>query len=656
MVRVRLAIALFAALLLALTAGAAHSETGAPTGLRAFLLRADETPRQSFPRTPAFAWAPVPGAVKYEFQLSLSSAFRDNSVVYADSNVPTPVHAPALTLPWITGNPHSLYARVRGVTPTGATPWSAPYGFDMAPPAPPTPLPSYPGLLRWTPVEGADGYQIWLVDAKKMEYTTSNVLDEREFFTFHQTASWTGSVRWRIRVLRSDVVNKRLNKIPAVSYGAWSPVYSSTNTSFQGGPLKLIGTVSDVFSDGSAKAKAHRLMPAFLFTGNTGLSGTPSELFRVEVFTDKQCLNRVFTGAVTGAPAYAARMFGPLAMPTSGAGIAGARNVFLPDGAEPSGITIDGDVLKTTESEPDATPTSSAPGAPGEQSSSSSGSSAPAPSGGSSGGGGSAGTLSWSGRMGAPVDLWDTDWPSSGYYWTVVPVSATPPDALSTAVMAPGAKSDDTVLPVASSAGFTTGDTIQIGAGVSTETRTVAAVADGQISLSSKLTFNHGAGEPVLRLSGNFQYRDLELSQDVCASGRVARFGKASEPSLTVSGELFATGLSANGRLTSARQTTAFYGQPLVSWTPALGATAYEVQWSKVRYPFAPEQIPGGGKKGYLTTSTSLVLPVGPGTWYYRVRGFNYSLPTGSQQMSWSDPAKLVVSKPIFKIVTSKKK
>ena len=50
--------------------------------------------------------------------------------------------------------PHSLYARVRAITPAGATPWSANYGFDMVAPAAPSPLPSYPGVIRWTPLEG----------------------------------------------------------------------------------------------------------------------------------------------------------------------------------------------------------------------------------------------------------------------------------------------------------------------------------------------------------------------------------------------------------------------------------------------------------------------------------------------------------------------
>ena len=62
---------------------------------------------------------------------------------------------------------------VRAVTADGDTPWSANFGFDMVPPAPPTPLQSYPGMLRWTPVEGAAGYQVWLVDAHKKEQSVT---------------------------------------------------------------------------------------------------------------------------------------------------------------------------------------------------------------------------------------------------------------------------------------------------------------------------------------------------------------------------------------------------------------------------------------------------------------------------------------------------
>ena len=53
-------------------------------------------------------------------------------------------------------------------------------------------------------MEGAHGYEVWLIDANKLEISTTNSLDEREFYTFHQTSAWTGTVRWRIRALRID--------------------------------------------------------------------------------------------------------------------------------------------------------------------------------------------------------------------------------------------------------------------------------------------------------------------------------------------------------------------------------------------------------------------------------------------------------------------
>ena len=639
-----------ALLALAVGAGSARSADSAPTGLHGFLLRADEPLKTSFSRTPSFAWNPIPGALHYEFQLSLSDSFRDNSVIYANGNDSTPVDAPPITLPWITGSPHALYARVRAITPDGATPWSANFGFDMVPPPPPTPLSSYPGLLRWTPVEGAAGYQIWLLDAHKMEISTTNTLDEREFYTFHQSAKWTGTVRWRIRVLRVDAATgptgTRLNGIPAAQYGAWSPIYTSTNPPVTGGPIKLVGTVSDVLSNGSAGAPAHRLMPGFLWTGNQTINGTTVELYRMYVFTDKQCLNTVYTSAVIGAPAYAPRPFGPLALPGTAAGEAGARSVFLADGTEPASFSYDGTGVKTTESTPDAAPTTAIPGAPGASTSTSTPAAGTDPSAPSTGGSG----LTWTGRTGAPTDLWDTNWPESGYYWTVVGVAAQSPGAIATNVGGAGAKAGDLSLPLLNANGFNAGDVILIGTGPTQESATITGVNGNVVTLALALKFGHGFGEPVVRSGGGFEYDDLELPQDVCAAGRVMRFGKESEPSLVSSGQLFATGLSSNGRLTSAVQTSAFYGQPLVSWTPALGAEAYEVQWSKTQYPFSPETAPSGSP-GLMTFSTSVVLPVGPGTWWYRVRGFDYSLPTGAQQMSWSDPVKLVVAAPKFKLV-----
>ena len=131
------------------------------------------------------------------------------------------------------------------------------------------------------------------------------------------------------------------------------------------------------------------------------------------------------------------------------------------------------------------------------------------------------------------------------------------------------------------------------------------------------------------------------------------RFGKESEPTLTAGGEAFVSGLSPDGKLESADAQPAFYGSPLVAWTPALGAETYAVQWSKTRQPFVPATDPASGALGMMTLNTSAVLPLEPGTWYYRVRGYDYSLPQGAQAMSWSDPQKVVATRPIFTVVRS---
>jgi hypothetical protein len=613
----------------------------APAHLHGFLLRADEPSATSFPRTPSFAWNPVPGALRYQFQLATSSSFRESGLLYSATNLATPVAAPQLTLPWITGNPHALFARVRAIKASSATPWSAAFGFDMEPPAAPKPLPSKPGLLRWTPIEGADMYQVWLIDTTqpvKMEMSLTNVLDEREFYTFHRSANWTGTVRWRIRALRMgnqpDIIK---NGIPAVAYGPWSPVYTSANPTYSSGPITLGDTVSDVVEDGSGSSAAHRLMPAFTFSGDTALDGTKAELFRVYVFTDRQCLNRVYTGAIVGGPAYAPRPYGPLALPTNPTALPSARSNYLSDGSEPDSFMADGMPVKTTESEAAPTPTTAVPADSDDTATTS------APAGPSQ--------LKFSGNIGAPVDLWDTEWPSGGYYWTVVAVGAISPGAITTATASASALGSVSATAI-NGAGFSTGDTVLIGNAGNQESATIVTVSGSNIGFAAPLKFAHGPGEPIVRTGGNLQYDDLELPQDVCAAGRVARFGKNSEPSLTAAGELFASGLSPNGKLTAGRSSQAFYGAPLVAWTPALGASAYEVQWSKTRYPFKPQPNPQNqGALGTMTLGTSVVLPLPAGTWWYRVRGFNLNLPTGAQQMSWSDPSKIVVAKPKFRVV-----
>lgn len=648
---------LFAALALL---PAADASGAAPKNLRPFLLRADETRDDEFSRTPAFAWEPVSGAVRYEFQLATSSSFRDSGVVYSDTSLTTPVAAPSLTLPWISGTPHALYARVRAILPGSATDWSAAYGFDMAPASIPSPLPSQPGLLRWTPVDGAVSYQVWFVDIPKVISTQTNVADEREFYTLHQSSPWISNVRWRVRAVR-NILNDRANGLPATAYGEWSPVYSSVNPPFSVGQVRPQMTVSDVVSSGAPYAPAHRLTPGFVFGGNAS-GGFTSELYRIHVYTDKRCVNRVYSSAIIGSPAYAPRISGPMELPKTAAAIGAARAGYLVDGLEGPSYGADNFTIVGNESLEKVKPTKGlpkskdapAPVAAGPSSPAPAPAPTPTPSPAAPAGAASSDTdivelVTWTGEFGPPVGLWDTDWDNGGgYYWTVVPVEAFIPGAASTTLTGAGGAVGATSIPVASSNGFAVGDAISIGS----ETATITAVTAGVITFAPSLRLTQAPGTAVVRISGNIVYRDKELGQDACAAGRVLRFGKESEPVLTAGGEAFISGLSPDGKLASATAKPAFYGNPLVAWTAALGADVYAVQWSKTNTPFRPEADPASTALGMMTLNTTALLPLEPGTWYYRVRGYDFTLPTAAQAMSWSTPQKIVVTRPTFAVVS----
>jgi hypothetical protein len=638
-------------LLALVLAGAAEARTrpvagAAPHGLKAFVLRADEPVDHSFSRTPSFAWKPVRGAVRYEFQLSTSSAFRENGIVYQTSDLASPAAVIPMSLPWITGNPYSLYARVRAVLTRTITPWSAPFGFNMRWEAVPKPIQTFPGLLRWTPVEGALAYDVWFLDVRKIVRVATNVVDEREYYTFHQTAPWISKVHWRVRAVRPTFVEEgAVQKMAQAPWGPWSPIYESVNPPFPVGPMALGNTVSDVISDGNDAA--HRLMPGFTFGGSQSMYGASSELYRIGIYTDRDCVNEVFRGAVVGSPAYAPRAWGgTLALPASLPGIEGSREIYLPNG--PEGLTVSYDYVRgvAAESAEPAKPFAKleppkpAEGAPALKAEP----------------GARRPPDNWSSIavdpkvVGAPIDLWDTDWPSGGYYWTVIPVEPTQSSSLTT-LLAQSAAAGASTITVSNATGFAAGDNLLIGTGATQDFVSISGITGTTISVTPNLRFAHPAGELVVR-SGRVEYRDLELAQEICASGRVKRFGKSSEPSLTSASASFASGLSPSGRLVAASsKRPTFYGHPIVSWTPALGAWAYQVQWSKTRYPFRAELHPTLLTPGLLAVATSATLPVSPGAWYYRVRGINYQLAEGSQQMSWSDPAKVVVVRPKFEVV-----
>jgi hypothetical protein len=600
MARVSLAAAVLA-LLVASASAQARPTASAPQNVHAFELRANESVVHTFSRTPSFAWNPVVGAVRYEFELSTSRSFSDNAQIWAATNLKSPTAAIPLSLPWSTGKSYSLFAHVRAFTKKGFTAWSQPFGFNMRWSTIPAPLqPGYPGLLRWTSVPGANGYNVWLTDLPaggKIFTTNTNQADEREYYTFHQDSSWSGTVHWRVRATRL-LSGKTDNGLPTVSYGPWSPIYTSTNPAFTAGPLRDVATVSTAAVSDASQAKAHEVMPAFLYSGNTSIWNTTAELYRVEVFTDEDCLNVVFRGSIVGSPAYVPRLTGPLGLPTNVDSEEDARTIYLQDGTEPDTFTYDSQTVKSNE-----TPTT--------------------------------GTL-------AKVDLWDSDWPTGHYYWTVMPVNAVPADVITTTLALP-ASSGATTITVTNGAGINAGDVVMIGS--PGEAGLVSAVNGNDLTLASAIGAFHSAGETVTRNGGGVTYHDAELTQDSCASGRVLTFGKTSEPVVTGASSPYISGLSPNGKLVSAAtRSPKFYGPPLVAWQPAVGADQYEVQWGHTRYPWKTVD-------NQLTFATSLNLPLKAGTWYYRVRGLDSSALSARPQMSWSDPVKLVVTKPRFRVV-----
>jgi hypothetical protein len=374
----------------------------APRGLKAFLLRVNEPDalyNRNFPRTPAFAWNAVKGAKRYDFEVSTSQNFSDSAVIFSSSELNLKLTSPTasvpVSLPWMTGNPYALYAHVRAVGPRGqAGRWSAAYGFNMRWRDRPRPLdPQFPGLVRWTPVEGATSYEVWLSGSSKLFYTTTNVADEREFYAFHTQPWWIQSVQWRVRAVRT-LYGDIPTGMPRETKGPWSDWFTNINPPFNvdfnppydptPAEISLNGTVSGDVVSTPAAPQAHDLFPAFRWSGNyrswgqPGFLDTSTEMFRVYAFTDAECVNRVFTSAVVGGPAYAPRIGQTLVLPGTFADRNVARTTWPDYGPEGTTVMWDGTPVSAADNSQTGT------------------------------------------------DLWDTYWPSGGYYWTVIPVYPRP--------------------------------------------------------------------------------------------------------------------------------------------------------------------------------------------------------------------------------------
>jgi len=409
------AVRLAAVVLATLTfAPAANAALPAPTGLKPFLLRADEAPAHTFPRTPSFAWRPTRGAARYEFELASRRTFAEGSLIWASADLKMPTAAVPVALPWMTGSPYALWAHVRAITRNGVSRWSAPFGFNMRWANVPRVDTSPPGLVRWRPVEGATGYHVWFLGPNKRIATKTNVADEREHWTFHQDASWTGAVRWRVRAVRSKI-GATVNGLPAVSFGPWSPIYVHLNPpTAAGSTMSLFSMAADAYS---AQATPFRLMPGLAYSGNVALrdefnSGAQRELYRVYVTTDVDCVNVVYRGSITGAPAWAPRTTSGLVLPGNTSELLRARDAWIvADGKNGKTFSVENAPISENESLKEAA----------------SGGSGSGGSGGSGDGDASDKDKVEDASLDPPlVDLWDNGWPENRYFYTVVPVRIRP--------------------------------------------------------------------------------------------------------------------------------------------------------------------------------------------------------------------------------------
>jgi hypothetical protein len=613
----------------------------APKGLKAFLLRANEPAQHEFSRTPAFSWAPVRGTIRYEFELSKNPSFTESGIFWSDEKVKAPAVSIPVALPWLTGSPYAVYARVRAITARGVSAWSKSYGFNIRWGNLPQQLPSDPGMSRWTVVQGATSYHVWFVDVfpGKVVATKTNAVDHREFYSFHQQAAFSGTVRFRVRAVR-NLYGSIPTGLPAVSHGPWSPVFVSSNPAINGGVVAPVASHSDATSSTAETPGLHRLTPGFAFTGTTAASGEPFELYRVYVFSDRDCVNTIFRGATVGSPAYVPRLTGPLRLPRTDVDLVKARDRILGDGTEAPSFTVDGLAIQTTEQ--DRATAAPAPAAPAAGTGSGSGGQPGDPDPAATPPAADLNLPATPVSTGAPVDLWESGWPNGRFYWTVVPVRYVVDDAVP--LLLSGAAAIGATSITVDGANFPIGTAV-IGVGATSEVVTVTAVTGTTVQLLAPLTKAHAAATMVTPAAGTLKYYNVESPQDACAAGRVREFGKTSEPAVSRSGSPFVSGLSPRGRLTAATKARpSFYGSPLVAWEPALGADQYQVQWSRTRYPWRTQ-----GDK--LTYATSSLLPVTPGRWWYRVRGINFSLPGTARAMTWSAPVELTVTKPTFAVV-----
>src|SRR4029079_14911882 len=257
-------------------------------------------------------------------------------------------------------------------------PWSASFGFNVRWPSVPQPLATYPGMSRWSVVDGATSYQVWFPAIRKIVGMRTNAVDHREFYAFHQASASSTPVSWRVRAVR-NLYGKIPTGLPAVSSGPWSPTYTTANPAIANGIVSPLVATADTTVSNATTPALHELTPGFAFSGTRSGGGTQADLYRVYIFSDSDCVNVIHRGSVVASPAYVPRTTGPLKMPLTATDVTKASSSILKDlrkgETEPPQYMFDSAKVSSTESDPEpakqtATPAPGAStpgGAPGEE-------------------------------------------------------------------------------------------------------------------------------------------------------------------------------------------------------------------------------------------------------------------------------------------------
>ena len=220
----------------------------------------------------------------------------------------------------MTGKPYAAYARVRAVNGSNqVSPWSTPYGFNLRWKDVPQQLPGYPGLSRWTPVEGATGYEVWFTNIggfEKHVTMRTNAVDHREAYAFHDTPAWTSTIKWRVRAIRNGEASCTSTASRRLLRPVEPELHLDQPAAVRAAPgRRRRHERRHEQARRGARPRADPRPRLQRPRGAEHLLRSNFGLYRIYVASDSDCVNVIFKGAITGGPAYAPRTSGPLKLP-----------------------------------------------------------------------------------------------------------------------------------------------------------------------------------------------------------------------------------------------------------------------------------------------------------------------------------------------------